>query len=206
MESNAIVEVYNNLVIMLTEFRKVVLDTTPLSPDEVVKKINHFEYIMISGKRTGDPLRPNSLTCVFLIAPGSKYDHKSPDFVKMLKQAPVDQTLTEIMVVTAAQLTTHIKKQIVELSKPNYIIDDREYELFEAVIPRHVHVPKHEIVSKEEGEKWCNERYTDMTYFPKILSTDSISVWLGIRPGMFVKIYRRSETAANAIAYRYCNR
>ena len=57
-------EVYVNIIKMLN-YRGVKLDEATLAPDEVVKKLNHFEYIKVTGTRKDDDPRGEAIVTVF---------------------------------------------------------------------------------------------------------------------------------------------
>lgn len=200
-------EVYTNLVKMM-EYRGIKLSTPPLTPDTVVQKLNHYEFVMLSGTRGKEDSRGAADTTVILIAPNSKYSGKSGDFKKLLKYLPKVQpgVRLEVIFVSEYELTTHIKKQILAFKQenPDIHIENYDYEIFMLENPKHVSVPPHSIPSEEEVSEFCRLHYKDRTTFPKILQSDAQAVWLGLRPGMVVKIDRVSETAGRAIAYRYC--
>lgn len=197
-------EVYKNIIEML-KLRKVVLDSAPLSSAEVVQKINHYEFIMIAGNRKDDVNLADARVYCYLIAPGSKYANKSPNFVTMMRQStPKPGENVEVIIISDVVLTKHISKQIKDLRQANYMIEDHDYEKFTTNVPQHEGVPKHEIVPMAEAREWARQHHTSIDSFQKILQTDSCAVWHGIKPGMFVKITRVSETAGTAIAYRYC--
>lgn len=193
--------VYTNIVKM-AEYRGIVLSSAALDKSEVVQKLNHFEFVTISGKR-GDVL-----TMMILIAPSSKYATKSGDFKKLLKGLPKikESEKLDVVFVSEYALTIHIRKQILAFrtENPRIHIENHDYELFLIEIPKHSSVPKHVIPSAEEVEEFCNMHYTNPANFPKILQSDAVAVWIGLRPGMVVKVYRISETAGSAVVYRVC--
>lgn len=71
------------------------------------------------------------------------------------------------------------------------------------LVPDHLYVPKHEIMSKEEAESVLKKYNCTPTELPLIFSTDPAIVGLGVRPGDMIKIYRNSPTAGQSIYYRY---
>ena len=73
----------------------------------------------------------------------------------------------------------------------------------QVLVPDHVYVPKHEIISKKEAEavlKKYNCRPTDL---PLIFVTDPAILGLGVKPGDMIKISRKSPTAGESLYYRY---
>ncbi len=71
------------------------------------------------------------------------------------------------------------------------------------LVPDHVYVPKHEIISKEEAQEVLRKYNCTPTELPLIFVTDPAIAGLGVRPGDMIKIYRDSPTAGQSIYYRY---
>lgn len=196
--------VYNNLILM-AKYRNIVLDTEKLSRDSVIQKLNHYEYVIITGKRSETDQRGKALVNIVLIAPKSKYATRLGDFKKILKTIKAN-TAMEIIIVSENELTVYIKKEIINFRaiRPDIQIESYTFEIFMFELPKHESVPKHTIVSEEEVEEFCHLRCTRRQYFPKILQSDPQAVWLGLKPGMCVRVDRLSETAGTAVAYRFC--
>lgn len=71
------------------------------------------------------------------------------------------------------------------------------------LIPDHIYVPKHEIMTKEEAEKVLEKYHTKPTEMPLIYINDPAIRQLGVKPGDMIKITRKSPTAGESIYYRY---
>ena len=71
------------------------------------------------------------------------------------------------------------------------------------VVPNHVYVPKHEIITKKEAQKVLDDFNCKPTELPLIFVTDPAIVGLGVKPGDMIKITRKSGTAGQSIYYRY---
>ncbi|MEM3382964.1 MAG: DNA-directed RNA polymerase subunit H [Nitrososphaerales archaeon] len=70
-------------------------------------------------------------------------------------------------------------------------------------ITKHIFVPKHVILTPEEAKEVLKKYNAKPEQFPYILSTDPVIKEIGAKPGDLIKIIRRSETAGEAIYYRY---
>ena len=70
-------------------------------------------------------------------------------------------------------------------------------------VSTHFLIPKHELLTKEESAQVLGRYNTTPSQFPYILSTDAIAKEVGAKPGDFVRISRRSETAGKSTYYRY---
>ena len=70
-------------------------------------------------------------------------------------------------------------------------------------VGRHVLVPKHEILPKEEVEKVLKKYNITPYQLPLIKSSDPAVKEIGGKPGDVIKITRNSPTAGKAVVYRY---
>ena len=62
-------------------------------------------------------------------------------------------------------------------------------------VSTHFLIPKHELLTKEESAQVLARFNSSPAQFPYILSTDPIAKEIGAKPGDFVRITRKSETA-----------
>jgi DNA-directed RNA polymerase subunit H len=71
------------------------------------------------------------------------------------------------------------------------------------LVPDHIYVPKHEIMTKKEAEEILKKFNCKPTEMPLIFSNDPAIIGLGVKPGDMMKITRKSPTAGESIYYRY---
>ena len=71
------------------------------------------------------------------------------------------------------------------------------------LVPDHVYIPKHEIMTKKEAEEVLKKFNCKPTELPLILVNDPAIIVLGVKPGDMIKISRTSGTAGESIYYRY---
>ena len=71
------------------------------------------------------------------------------------------------------------------------------------LVPNHVYVPKHEIMTKKEAEEVVQEYNCNATELPLIFVSDPAIVGLGVKPGDMIKITRKSGTSGTSLYYRY---
>ena len=71
------------------------------------------------------------------------------------------------------------------------------------LVPNHVYVPKHEIMTKKEAEQVLKEYNCNATELPLIFVTDPAIIGLGVKPGDMIKITRKSGTSGESFYYRY---
>jgi len=70
-------------------------------------------------------------------------------------------------------------------------------------VSTHFLIPKHELLTHEEAEKVQGMYNATPGWFPYMLVNDPIAKEIGAKPGDFVKITRKSETAGSSYYYRY---
>ena len=73
----------------------------------------------------------------------------------------------------------------------------------QVLVPDHIYVPKHEIMTKKEAQKVLDEFNCTPTELPLIFVTDPAILGLGVKPGDMIKITRKSGTAGESTYYRY---
>jgi len=71
------------------------------------------------------------------------------------------------------------------------------------LVPNHVYVPKHEIMTKKEAEQVLKEFNCNATELPLIFVTDPAIIGLGVKPGDMIRITRKSGTSGISLYYRY---
>ena len=71
------------------------------------------------------------------------------------------------------------------------------------LVPDHVYVPKHEIMTKKEAEEVLKKYNCKPTELPLIFVNDPAIMGLGVKPGDMIKITRKSATAGEIFYYRY---
>ena len=71
------------------------------------------------------------------------------------------------------------------------------------LVPDHVYVPKHEIMTKKDAQKVLEQFNCKPTELPLIFVTDPAILGLGVKPGDMIRIRRKSGTAGESVYYRY---
>ena len=71
------------------------------------------------------------------------------------------------------------------------------------LVPDHIFVPKHEIITKKEAEEVLEKYHAKATELPLIFANDPAILGLGVKPGDMIKITRKSATAGESFYYRY---
>jgi len=77
------------------------------------------------------------------------------------------------------------------------------YKRKSILVPDHVYVPKHEIMTIKNAEEVLKKFNCKPTELPLIFVTDPAIMGLGVKPGDMIKITRKSFTAGESLFYRY---
>jgi len=204
--------VYENLVRMM-EYRGAVLAAPALDRGQVQLRMNQHGYATLVADRRALPSDPrgDAHIHVILVAPGHDYASKSPKFKTLLTGIPAATQPLEIIVITASGITPHIKKVIDEHNgKPANLnlgtIYEYDYSYFVIEMPRHNSCELHEIMPTADVIEFCNKFYLAKEDFAKINAGEAHAIWLGLRPGMVVKVSRSSKSAGTSTTYRLCTR
>jgi DNA-directed RNA polymerase subunit H (RpoH/RPB5) len=147
-----------------------------------------------------------------LLAPNSNFASRSGEFKRLLSKINIVEKDTNNVIFVAHSvgddepLTKHIEKKLVvyRAEHPNVYVETLPYYMFQIEVPKHVSVPLHVIPPSEEVDKICAKYRTTRKSFPRININETMAVWLGLRLGDVVKVYRISETAGTNIIYRLC--
>lgn len=200
--------VYENLVRMV-KYRGAKLTGTALDPGQVQLRMNQHGYATIVATREASPTDPRGPANIhiLLIAPGSDYANKSPKFKNLLSAVPLVANL-EVIVVSSDGITPHIKKVIEHYNAEPPVagahVYEYDYKWFVIETPKHNSCEQHELVPTDEVEALCHRMYMSKEDYAKITTSDAMAVWLGLRPGMVVKVTRASKTAGISENYRIC--
>ena len=73
----------------------------------------------------------------------------------------------------------------------------------QVLVPDHIYVPKHEIMTKNEAEEVLGKYNCKPTELPLIFVNDPAILGLGVKPGDMIKITRKSPTSGESLYYRY---
>ena len=105
-------------------------------------------------------------------------------FFSKMKDAKADSGI----IVISGQLTSQAKQKMIDI---NYELQVECFNISELMvnITEHSYVPKHILLTKEE-KKMLLKRYKIKEHqLPKILTTDPVAKYLGLKKGDVVKIY-----------------
>ncbi|KIO34278.1 hypothetical protein M407DRAFT_64359 [Tulasnella calospora MUT 4182] len=146
---------------------------------------------------TYDPHDPSNQIFVFYA------DEKNVGIKTMKKLISIleEKKIGNGVLIYSHTMTPACRKVIVQMAHVYRLQEFAESDLL-VNITHHKLVPKHEILSPEE-KKMLLERYRlRETQLPRIMLTDPVSRYYGLRRGQVVKITRPSETSGRYASYR----
>ena len=158
----------------------------------------------LEQKEEGEAIRK----CLVVTTLG-KIKQKLKAFTEKLidpEETGFDAATTELIILTFEPIATNFHSMAFECYAKHGV--RIRYFQCEAIINnplKHVLVPLHEKLTKEEEAELLKTRYAKKSQLPLIrFHEDPIARMLGILPGDIVKITRPSPTAGRSIGYRVC--
>ena len=118
-------------------------------------------------------------------------------FFSKMKEAKADTGI----IVISGQLSSQAKQKLTDINMELQVECFNISELM-VNITEHTYVPKHKLLTPEEKKDLIKRYKIKESQLPKILSTDPMAKYLGLKRGDIVKIIRDSETAGKYVTYR----
>lgn len=113
-----------------------------------------------------------------------------------------NQNIKNGIMILSGGITTLCKNAIQDLALAGVNIETFDEKELIVNITEHELVPKHTILSQEEKNSLLAKYKLKENQLPKILLSDPISKYLGLRRAQVVKIIRPSETAGRYVTFR----
>ncbi|WVO20344.1 uncharacterized protein IAS62_001638 [Cryptococcus decagattii] len=107
------------------------------------------------------------------------------------------------IIIWSEKMSPAAKKTLQEMQSEYYLEDFPESDLL-VNITKHFLVPKHTIMKPEEKSALIKRYRLKETQLPRIMVTDPVAKYYGLKRGQVMKIERASETAGRYITYRIC--
>ena len=100
-----------------------------------------------------------------------------------------------------------VVQDITPKTEENINIYDTQVEIFkfnklQSDITEHMLVPKHEVLTKEEGENVLESYRARKRDMPLIRTNEDVAKYYNMKPGEITRIYRPSPLTCESIAYR----
>ena len=105
-----------------------------------------------------------------------------------------------IIIIVQDKPTPQIAKELLNEEYKGYEVFLMKNLIFN--ITHHDLVPKHIVLSEEEGKKVLDEYKTTKTQLPKLMLSDPVAKYYGMKSGNICKIIRQSPMTGESIYYR----
>ena len=158
--------------------------------------------------------KDNELVEVHYELTNTRTNHKNltkrvQEILLNLDEEEKSKDLTIIFLVSDA-MTPSVREAIkILMNKHKIFIQVFPIRTLMYVITDHSIVPKHIRIKQVEYKDWVEDfmeslHINSLENLPKILDTDPVAMFIGLRPGELCKIIRPSISAGQHIVYRYC--
>lgn len=217
MEQPILINIYNNIYDFIDKNKLVPLFDKIDEPSKFYNEINTNKYVTIPTISKSHPsekyeevknsLNTNKynddvkLTYILLLHYDSEYSSKTPVFKSLINSIKYNNI--NIIIISKDPLSTHVNKQVVELSNDTKKIFNYTYDRFKIILYNHVLCSPHTLLSKDEEEYLLkNILKKKKSHLPKIKLSDPQVIWIGGNIGDIVRIDRDSEITGKSIYYR----
>lgn len=141
---------------------------------------------------------PQAILVYFINDESIGIKHVTKIFVHMIAQK-----LTNCILVYPKLITSSAKKYILEKSKSVTIEQFAEGDLV-TNITKHCLMPQWYLLTNDEKKNLLKMYSLELGNLSRILYTDPVAKYYGLKRGEIVKIVRKSETAGKYVTYRIC--
>jgi DNA-directed RNA polymerase subunit H (RpoH/RPB5) len=189
--------------------------------DAVVSEMERFAYMRLDAL-ADRPRGKRDWTVFLILSDSGKYAHHGPDLRGLIKgveaeQATKDGRLSELIVI--AEEGFFDKKNVMDVVRerrrkartgavsgpdPDGIApfySAHPYHNFVLVVPEHVSVGRHTIMSEEEVKDFLAAQRLQRSSLSVLLTNEALAVWLGAREGQYVRVEYDSQIAAKGNMY-----
>ncbi len=179
-------EIYTNLQIFCNEFGNYKITSKILTKSEFTVNLQYDKYIKLEATK-------NNQQCIFYIA---------TDDIKQLPDFIQKKTIgIKIIYPTVAE--KYIVKLVNKFKEMDIIAYN--YDIFKIVHPKRPGTSIYKVLSPDEITDICKTFSCIKSQFPKILRSDTLSVWYNVQLGDVVEETAITEIVGNRIYYRHCN-
>jgi DNA-directed RNA polymerase subunit H len=185
-----------------------------ISQKEHIAQMDANHFVQINAERNERDVRGAAHIIVAQLSNGRSIETKSDKFTqfleKFIQMRKKDGVLTNIIIITSLDISPNVRAII------NRANEDKEKMVrveqigaryVKIVVPQHIMVPRHTIISREETERLCAELHIAKENLPSIITSGEnpdamAAIWLGMRSGMVVRIERCALTTGRTVEYR----
>lgn len=176
--------------------------------DIIKKNIDIFESYSNKDITANDIIKKHKIednlkkiVYIILLHNESEFDSKTANFKALINS--IKYPNCNIITISKNTLSTHVNKQVVELSNQTKKIFSHTYDIFKFLLRNHVLCSPHSILTTEEEDNLLNNILKKKkSNLPKIKISDPQVIWIGGEIGNIIKIERDSEITGKSIYYR----
>ncbi|TPP53256.1 RNA polymerase Rpb5, C-terminal domain family protein [Leishmania donovani] len=180
---------------------KVAQHVVPSSLGEFIERyqvIRRDKMTLACEREVGEG---NTLKAVVYFCPPN---HLSSEVVKKIAEDALNEGYQRVVFVTPSKPNPIVRKTMDTYNRSE---QDLRFELFEedelsVNITHHELVPKHSPLSEEELTDVLQAHALELNQLPRILSTDPVARYYGLKRGQVVRIERKSMSAGLYVTYR----
>lgn len=194
--------VYENVIKMITKYRKMQLLTSQLSKEDFEKNIQADKYVIINAKYPIES-KSDDISVFYVLHHNEVITRKAPEFKKIINK--VSKDVKNIYFISSKELSPHVYKTMISASQI-FNIKIYPHKIFAFELPTHDLCSKHEIMNDDEVERLLLDFNLRSKYsLPRIIVGDTRSdpqcAWIGATPGDVIRITRHT-TSGESIMYR----
>jgi len=176
-----------------------------ISADEIEMRLEEFAQRNASGGTVDrDRLNfyaqkedPNDKIYVF-------FSEESNVGIKTMRRfiTILDEKQVQVGIIIWSQVMTSAARKLISGISADYSIEDFQEADLLVNITHHQLVPPHQIISRQEKAELLKKYRLKETQLPRIMISDPVAKYYGLKRGQVVKITRPSETAGRYVSYR----
>lgn len=194
--------VYENVIKMITKYRKMELIDPQLSKDDFEKNIQVNKYIIVNARYLKES-KINDISSFYILHHNEMITRKAPEFKKILDK--ISNNIKNIYFISSKELSPHVYKIVISRSH-QFNIKIYPHKIFAFELPMHDLCSRHEIMDEKDIAQLLLDLNLRSKYsLPRIIvgitKSDPQCAWIGAMPDDVIRI-TRNTTNGESIMYR----
>ena len=178
-------EIYKNLIIYCKKYIKHDIQSVVLDKFVFIRNLHFDNNIKLETRKDGVDWS------IYIIIADTK-----------LLANILTKDLNNVVIIYPTIAKKNIYRTINKHNRTNVL--SYSYDVFKIILPEMPGAPKYKILSAEETEFVCKCFRRSKYSFNKLLSTDPMAIWYGIKSDNLIEIEVVSEITSVRIDYKYC--
>ena len=184
--------IYKNVLKMINMpyYRGLILDNPEIKEKEFISQININNHIEVKCRKKEEIMKAGSTIIFYITTDNSGITRTVVEFKKLMDKIP--NKIKDIYIINNKDFSQQVYNTIAILY-PQYNVMKLNSSTFEYEWPKHMLVPKHEIISNNEYNEFAKYlTIVNPINLPNILMNDAQCIWIGAMPNDIIKITRNS--------------